>query len=159
MTETDHQQQATGLFWRPLRLTAAASLLIVFPGISAAADKPQDRIELLCTEQPFNHVVFGDNGQITYEQLPPKEREPVSLVLIRDKGTKGQTVYGARIESPIPYLQADQATWTQGHQVDAQQGRLRVDLSTNVLTVSETQTPGRASFRRFQCQDIGEAAD
>ena len=159
MTETDHQQQATGLYRRPLRVLAAATLLVVPPGIAAAADKSPDRIELRCTEQPFNHVVFGDDGKITYEQLPPKEPEPVPLVLIRDKGTKGQAVYDARIESPIPYLQADQATWTQGHQVDAQQGRLRIDLNTNVLTVSETQTPGQASFRRFQCKELGEAAD
>jgi hypothetical protein len=159
MTETHHQHHVNGLDRGVLRIAAAAILLVVLPGLAAAADRPPDRIELLCTEQPFNHVVFGDDGQITYEQQPPKEQDPVSVALIRDKGTKGQAVYGARIESPTPYLQADQATWTPGHQVDAQQGRLRIDLNTKVLTVSETQTPGQASFRRFQCKDVGEAAD
>lgn len=147
----------------PFRSVFAFPVICVLAGLgalaaagsaAAAEDAPPERIELTCTEQPLRHVVFGDAGAVSYEELPPREEEPVPVSVIRtgDDDAEPQAVNTARFESPKAYLTSRQAIWTAGQQVDADAGRLRLDLRNYVLTLAETQTPGEATFRRFQCE-------
>jgi hypothetical protein len=142
----------------PHALVMLTALALLSPA-AAAEDEPKDRIELVCTEQPVRHVAFGDAGQVTYEELPPREPEPVRITVIRSDTSQRYVIDAARIESETPYLAVEQATWTHGQQVDADAGRLRLNLKTNVLSVAETGTAGQAAFRRFQCREPARAAD
>ena len=128
----------------------AASLLLS-QAASIQADEPAERIDLVCTEQPLKHVVFGADGKIDYRE-EPREPAPVRLAVIKTSPGGKSEVEPARMESAVPYLQIDDAFWTAGGQVDSRNGLVRLDLQTNVLTVAETGTAGEAAFRHFQCE-------
>jgi hypothetical protein len=142
-----------------LALLIVLALLLVTAPAAAEDDAARDRIDLVCTEQPVRHVAFGDAGQVTYEELPPKEQEPVHISVIRSDTGKRYVIDEARIESDRPYLNVDRAAWTHGEQIDAEQGRIRLNLKNYVLTVVETGTDGQANFRRFQCKEPEQTAD
>ena len=129
----------------------AASLLLSISA-SIQADEPAERIDLVCTEQPLKHVVFGADGQIDYREEPPRETAPVRLTVIKTHPGGKSELAPARTESDVPDLNIDDATWTAGGQVDGRNGSVRLDLQTNVLTVAETGTAGEAAFRHFQCE-------
>ncbi|MCF7991701.1 MAG: hypothetical protein K9M02_14755 [Thiohalocapsa sp.] len=132
-------------------------LLVLAPaaGFAQAPKKPAellDRIDLVCIEQPANRVVFGDDGSVDYREIPPAETEPVTLSVTRADPGGDYPIDAARIDSTVPYLAVENATWTAGHQVDARQGQLRINLETDVLTLTETDHAGQAAFRRFECE-------
>lgn len=134
-----------------------ALLLWLVAGAALAAEPPADlagRVDLTCTEQPSHEVVFGADGQVSYEEQPPRitDAVPVSVLRTDDKGA--YAVDAARIESPRPELSAPLAVWVGTSQVDAGDGRLRLNLTNNVLTLVETDSAGQARFRRFQCEPL-----
>jgi hypothetical protein len=151
--EEDASGIATGTLAAVLLGGVVLAAALPAPAAAAEDDVLRDRIELVCTEQPSRHVAFGEDGRVTYEQQTPREQEPVRLTVVRSDTSQRYTIDAARIESDAPYLQADRATWTYGEQVDAGQGRVRLNLKTNVLTVAEYGADGQASFRRFQCHE------
>jgi hypothetical protein len=132
--------------------TLVAASLLLSISASIQADEPAERIDLVCTEQPLKHVVFGADGKIDYREEPPREPAPVRLAVIKTSPGGKSEVEPARMESAVPYLQIDDAFWTAGGQVDSRNGLVRLDLQTNVLTVAETGTAGEAAFRHFQCE-------
>jgi len=124
------------------------SLLLSPVGYAA---EPLGRIGLVCTEQPMKHVVFGDAGQVDYREEPPLETAPVRLSVIKADPTGTAATELARIESETPDLTASHALWFDGRQVEARDGRLQLDLQTNVLTIAETGANAETLFRRFTC--------
>jgi hypothetical protein len=118
------------------------------------------RIDFVCTEQPSNRVEFGPEGQVDYREHPPVETEPVAVSVVRQSEGRGYAVDAARIESDRDYLAVDLATWTAGNQITAREGRIRINLETDVLAVAEVDAAGNAAFRRFDCvrQPASESA-
>lgn len=127
------------------------SLLLLAAGSVGATD----RLDLSCTEQISREVVFGDQGEVHYEERTPEAPQTVRLTLLRPTNAADPTA--AQIESNDPDLASSSATWIVERQVESHDGRVRVDLLTNVLSITDNSHPGRASFRRFQCQPIAPA--
>jgi hypothetical protein len=140
--------------------TAAALVLLGLMPAAATAQAPEtpvdlpDRIGLTCTEQPAKRVAFGDDGTVDYREVPPAETAPVTVTITRLDAGAGYAVDAARIDSSAPYLAVEKATWTAGHQVDANQGQLRINLDNNIVTLTETGADGQAAFRRFECERL-----
>jgi len=127
------------------------------------ASEPTDRIDLTCTEQPIQHVIFGDGGQVDYREEPPRETAPVQFVVIKTGGEPDPSAVGgsfvARIESDADYLRTERATWSPGRSIQAPEGRLRLNLENHVLTLSEIGVNSETWFRRFECTPIVVASD
>jgi hypothetical protein len=136
--------------------------LLLSAGVAHASDAV-DRIDLLCTEQPIQHVIFGDGGQVDYREEPPRETAPVQLAVIKTGGEPDASAAGgsvvARIESDADYLRTEQASWAPGRSVQAPEGRLHLNLENNVLTLSETGANSETWFRRFKCEPIVVASE
>jgi hypothetical protein len=136
--------------------------LLLSAGVAHASDAV-DRIDLTCTEQPMQHVIFGDGGQVDYREEPPREMAPIQFVVIKTSGEVDSSAVGgsvvARIESDADYLRTERASWTPGSSIQAPEGRLRLNLENNVLTLSETGDNSETWFRRFKCEPVVVASE
>lgn len=136
--------------------------LLLSAGV-AHASEAVDRIDLICTEQPMQHVIFGDGGQVDYREEPPRETAPVQFAVIKTGGEPDASAAGgsfvARIESDADYLRTERASWSPGRSIQAPEGRLRLNLENNVLTLSETGVNSETWFRRFECEPIVVASE
>jgi hypothetical protein len=131
-------------------LTRISILSLLLTSVGYAAE-PVDRIDLICTEQPMRHVIFGEAGQVDYREEPPRETAPVRLSVIKADPTGMAETELARIESDTPDLTASHALWFDRRHVDARDGKFRLDLQTNVLSIAETGANAETLFRRFTC--------
>lgn len=136
--------------------------LLLSAGV-AHASEAVDRIDLTCSEQPMQHVIFGDGGQVDYREEPPRETAPIQFVVIKTGGEAEASAVGgsvvARIESDADYLRTERASWAPGRSIQAPEGRLRLNLENNVLTLSETGANSETWFRRFKCEPIVVASE
>lgn len=144
--------------------TPLSSLLVLLlsAGVAQAAET-LDRIDLTCIEQPMKHVVFAADGQVDYREEPPRETAPVQLTVIKTGTATDASATGgsfvARIDSDTDYLRAEQASWTPNSAIQAPQGRLRINLTNNVMTLSETGANSETWFRRFACERLVIASE
>lgn len=111
----------------------------------------------------MQHVIFGDGGRVDYREEPPRETAPVQLAVIKTGGEPDASAAGgsfvARIESDVDYLRTERASWSPGRSIQAPEGRLRLNLENNVLTLSETGDNSETWFRRFDCEPIVVASE
>jgi hypothetical protein len=134
------------------------ALLLPF-GTAGAADEEgadSNRLALRCTEQPMRAVSFGKPGEVSYGEQPPKETEPVTLTVTKTASGEDFKFDYAAIEASAPYLAVDEAIWISGKQIEAQEGRFKINLDNLVMTLTETDPDGSARFRRFECQSSGQ---
>jgi hypothetical protein len=138
---------------------ARTIIAVVLPlGAASAAEEGDDgggRLELVCTEQPMRAVSFGEPGEVDYGQQPPKEAEPVGLTVTKTAPGEDFKFDYATIEATVPDLAVDEAIWISGKQVEAQEGRFKINLDNLVMTLTETDPDGSARFRRFECEAQG----
>lgn len=130
-------------------------IMIVTGAAQAASEDPPPipaRISLECVEQPARQVQFGDDGQVHYGETSALMSHPVTLTVIRIEPTSNYAIEPARIDSEIPWLRRERAVWTREDQIDADNGRLRINLATQTLLITEVAADGNARFRRFVCQ-------
>ncbi|MBK5967969.1 hypothetical protein CCR91_04100 [Thiorhodovibrio winogradskyi] len=140
----------------------AASLLIPCTATIAAEPPPAteditpDRLTLECVEQPSRQVTFDGEGRVDYSEAAPPSQEPVRITAIKTEPGQDYPIAPARIESTAPWLERTQATWTRGQRIDADNGRLHIDLVDSALFLTEAGTDGNARFRRFDCKQVAE---
>lgn len=148
MTRKDHHRTS----WLAVSLVACLGSA----GPAGAADQQAPtRLELVCREQPMRAVSFGDPGQVSYGEQPPQEREPVTLTISKTEPGEDFHFDYASIEASRPYLAVDEAIWISGKQIEAQEGRFKLNLDNLVMTLTETDPDGSARFRRFACEEQG----
>ena len=140
------------------------SLLAMLLSASVAhASEPMDRLDLICTEQPMQHVNFGEGGRVDYREEPPREKSPVQLAIIRTGDEADAAAAGgsfvARIESDVDSLRTERASWAPGRSIQAPEGRLRLNLENYMMTLSETGANSETWFRRFKCEPIVVASE
>lgn len=135
-----------------------AVLLIALPiplsGAGATEEETPSRIELVCIEQPIRAVSFGEPGEVNYGEQPPQESEPVSLTVTKTAPGEDFHFDYANIEATVPYLRVEEAIWIRGKQIEAQEGRFKINLDNLVMTLTETDPDGSARFRRFTCERV-----
>ncbi|MBK1619761.1 hypothetical protein CKO42_15185 [Lamprobacter modestohalophilus] len=139
----------------PLAPALAACLLGLMAPVAAlwAADGFEpERLDLICVEQPMRAVSFGAPGELSYGEQEPKESDPVDVLVTKSRPGEDFTYDFAVIESSAAYLQNEEAIWMTGKQIEAQQGRFKINLSNLMMTLTETDPDGSARFRRFECE-------
>ncbi|EIC20994.1 hypothetical protein [Thiorhodovibrio frisius] len=140
---------------RPFMLALAASLLVLQPTAFATEAPPAPtRISLSCVEQPTRQVSFDGQGQVSYTEVAAENQEPITLTIIKTSPGEAYNIEPARIESSAAWLNRAEAVWSRETQVDADNGRLRIDLSNNQLYITEAEADGNAHFRRFHCEPV-----
>lgn len=150
------------------RPTRALPILISLlgPGMAAHASEdapPPSRIALGCVEEPARQVVFDGKGQVNYTEVAAPSSEPITLAIIKtgiktgtdSRPKEAYAIEPARIESKASWLARARAVWSSENRIDADNGRLRIDLSDNRLYLTEANSDGSALFRRFQCERLG----
>ncbi len=117
-------------------------------------------LKLTCNEQPGVRVVVNAAGELASEGASAGSDGPVVFWVVNlDHEHEGPDI-PARIDSDAAQLTAATAIWNPGNSVDADDGRLRLDLTTNTLFLVEPSLGNQALFRRFQCRDgAGTAAE
>jgi hypothetical protein len=140
----------------------AFALMALAAGVGWAAppdDASAERLELVCSEQPMRAVSFAPDGEVSYGERPAKESGPVSLS-VKWLGPGEEINFDvATIESKTAGIAAEHALWIRGKQVEAHQGRLRINLENLVMTLTEDEGDGNARFRRFACEERASAPD
>ncbi|WP_201244552.1 hypothetical protein [Halochromatium salexigens] len=136
-------------------------LALLAPGAAAQADEDfeLEQLELVCIEQPMRAVSFGEPGELSYGEQAPKEADPIEVRVTKSRPGEDFNYDFAIIESSTDDLETDEAIWLGDKQVEAQQGRFKLNLSNLVMTLTETDPDGSAHFRRFECENrSGEEA-
>lgn len=138
----------------PLQTFAACLLGLMAPvaALQAADGFEPERLDLICVEQPMRAVSFGAPGELSYGEQAPKESDPVDVLVTKSRPGEDFTYDFAVIESSAAYLQNEEAIWMTGKQIEAQQGRFKINLSNLMMTLTETDPDGSARFRRFECE-------
>ncbi|MCF7991736.1 MAG: MliC family protein [Thiohalocapsa sp.] len=136
-----------------------AALLSILAAVGAArADAVPTELRFACTEQPATRVVVGADGAVASETVPPAATQPMQIKVVNlQHRTEGPNM-PARIDSDAEELSAETALWQPGNSVDADHGRLRLDLTDGTLYLLEPKLGSQALFRRFRC-DTQTAAD
>ncbi len=129
-------------------------VMVIAPlGMPRAAEGFQPaRLDLICIEQPMRAVAFGEPGELSYGEQAPKEPEPIDVLINKSRPGEDFNYDFAIIESSAGYLATDEAIWLTGKQIEAQQGRFKINLENLVMTLTETDPDGSARFRRFECE-------
>ena len=120
---------------------------------------PMGRVQLVCTEGPMRVVSFGEAGQVNYGEQPPTETAPVTLTITKTGAGQDFNVDSAAIETDTHGLAAGDAVWIKGKQIEAQNGRFRINLENLMMTLTEVEPDGSARFRRFACEERGDSTD
>jgi hypothetical protein len=148
MTRRDHRRNS----W----LAVSFIVCLGTTGLAdAAEEQAPSRLELVCREQPMRAVSFGEPGEVSYGEQPPQETEPVMLTVTKTAPGEDFHFDYASIEAGRPYLAVEEAIWISGKQIEAQEGRFKINLDNLVMTLTETDPDGSARFRRFQCEEEG----
>jgi hypothetical protein len=138
---------------RRLALILVASLAAPLGALQGEEGAQPERLDLVCTEQPMRAVSFGDQpGELSYGEQPPMEPEPIEVSVAKSRPGEDFGYDFAVIESSAADLATDEAIWLAGKQIEAQQGRFKINLENLVMTLTETDPDGSARFRRFSCQ-------
>jgi membrane-bound inhibitor of C-type lysozyme len=119
--------------------------------IAAAGQNAPRELELRCSELPPVEVTVDGQGQVSSRERVAEEFTPVEVRIENSQHLSGGTVVAARVESAAPFLETEFATWTAGDSVVADDGRLRFDIASGVLYLTETSNGNQALFRRFEC--------
>lgn len=131
--------------------------LLLAAHTSTGADAPAEPrvIRLQCTESPVKEVAFDSGGQVTYQESAALSQGVLSLTISKsDPDQAAYRIEPARIESSVDWLDRPQAVWSREDQIDADNGRLRIDLRKNRLFLTEPLPNGNARFRRFECERV-----
>ncbi len=140
---------------RGLRLAHLGFLLVVITplgSLQAAEGFQSARLDLICIEQPMRAVTFGQPGELSYGEQPPKESNPIDVLATKSRPGEDFNYDFAIIKSSAGYLETEDAIWLTGKQIEAQQGRFKINLETLMMTLTETDPDGSARFRRFECE-------
>ncbi len=143
---------------RPAELSLAAialaislvSALFALPTVAAEATVPGE-LRFDCHEQPGLKVVVGADGRIASEAAPAATPSPVRIHIINLQHRTSGPEIPARIDSSDDTLTASTATWQPGNSVNADNGRLRLDLTDGNLYLVTPAFGNQAQFRRFTC--------
>lgn len=155
MTGTTLRRDRWTLRSRSTRLAGSAMLLagsLLAAPLLADPAVPVERLNLICQEEPMRAVSFGEPGEVSYGEQPPRESEPVTLTLTKTAPGEDFQFDYATIDASAPDLSATDAIWIKGKQIEAQHGRFKINLNNLVMTLTETDPDGSARFRRFQCE-------
>ncbi len=141
----------------PRRMSTRAPLvllaLLAFSAVLQASDGfESERLDLVCVEQPMRAVSFGAPGELSYGEQPPKESDPVDVLVTKSRPGEDFNYDFARIESSAEDLETEEAIWLTGKQIEAQQGRFKINLENLMMTLTENEADGSARFRRFECR-------
>lgn len=139
-----------------LRLFLNLSLLslLAFSATLQASEGFQSvRLDLVCVEQPMRAVAFGAPGKLSYGEQAPKESDPIDVLVTKNRPGEDFNYDFASIESSAGDLETAEAIWLTGKQIEAQQGRFKINLENLVMTLTETDPDGSARFRRFDCKE------
>jgi len=139
----------------PLTLAALLLLALLLPGATLHAGEGfrAQRLDLVCIEQPMRAVAFGAPGELSYGEQAPKESDPIDVLVTKTGPGEDFNFDFAVVESSAGYLVTKDAIWLTGKQIEAQQGRFKINLSSLVMTLTETDPDGSARFRRFECEE------
>jgi cytochrome c556 len=142
-----------------LAICLATCVAMGAPVVAPAAEEVSvDRIDLVCNELPMRAVSFGTSGEVSYGEQPPPESEPVRVNVTKTMPGEDVKFDYATIDSSAEDLAATDAIWISGKQVEAQQGRFKINLENLMITLTEPSPDGSARFRRFQCERSRSAA-
>lgn len=136
-----------------------ALLFGVWPALSAdaLADSPT-RLKWQCTEHEATRVVVNAAGELAREQEPASAQQPVQVRAIKLDPTAEGAEIPTRIISTEAGISADDASWNPGNGITSQDGRLRLDPTSQSLFLLTADFGNQALFRRFSCQDAGKDA-
>jgi hypothetical protein len=141
-------------FLLTLFLNLSLLALLAFSATLQASEGFQpERLDLICVEQPMRAVAFGAPGELSYGEQAPKETDPVDVLVTKSRPGEDFNYDFAIIESGAGYLESKEAIWLTGKQVEAQQGRFKINLENLIMTLTETDPDGGARFRRFECRE------
>ncbi len=130
------------------------ALALLAPGAALQAGEgfEPEQLDLRCVEQPMRAVAFGEPGELSYGEQAPKESDPIDLLVTKSRPGEDFNIDFALIESSAGYLETEEAVWLADKQIEAQQGRFKLNLSNLTMTLTETDPDGSARFRRFECE-------
>jgi hypothetical protein len=143
-----------GLLGPAMALLAVEGLLAADEAQAAQVAKgfEPEQLDLICIEQPMRAVSFGAPGELSYGEQPPKASDPIEVLVSKSRPGEDFNYDFATIESSAEDLQTEEAIWMTGKQIEAQQGRFKINLSNLMMTLTETDPDGSARFRRFECE-------
>ncbi|MFW6258892.1 MAG: hypothetical protein ACOC26_05310 [Halochromatium sp.] len=136
----------------PLFLALLALLAASAPLRADEEEDPPEQLDLICVEQPMRVVAFGEPGELSYDEQAPRTVDPIEVRISKSRPGEDFNYDFAIIESSADDLETEEAIWLADKQIEAQQGRFKLNLSNLVMTLTETDADGGARFRRFECE-------
>ncbi|MFP4075998.1 MAG: hypothetical protein ACLFTD_05855 [Halochromatium sp.] len=131
---------------------ALLALLVASAPLRADEEGPPEQLDLICVEQPMRVVAFGEPGELSYDEQAPRTVDPIEVRISKSRPGEDFNYDFAIIESSADDLETEEAIWLADKQIEAQQGRFKLNLSNLVMTLTETDADGGARFRRFECE-------
>jgi membrane-bound inhibitor of C-type lysozyme len=119
---------------------------------AARAEALPTELRFDCSEQPATRIVVGGDGEIASETVPPATEQAVPVKVVNLQHRSDGPNVPARIDSEAEALRAAAALWQPGNSVDAEHGRLRLDLTDGTLYLLQPKLGNQALFRRFACK-------
>ncbi|MEA3640721.1 MAG: hypothetical protein VBE63_12360 [Lamprobacter sp.] len=121
--------------------------------LQASEGFESERLDLICIEQPMRVVAFGAPGELSYDEQAPKESDPIDVLVTKSRPGEDFNYDFASIQSSADDLETEEAIWLTGKQVEAQQGRFKINFENLMMTLTEIDPDGSARFRRFDCKE------